>query len=224
MDALLSSEYERLLGLVGTVLDDVSQEPPWGLVVTEFRQVVPAAYGMLAEIRWRQRTARVDGWTPKRLGNRPLASLLTDSLRGHPLAGHYARTDDRSPRISNAGRQLVVPLSSPHGVFRCVVLGRPGQKRFTRQDLTIARHAQPVLTSVDTYLRRRHPDLTARETQVLTLLADGLTGQAMAPRLGISRHTVNRHLEHLYRKLNTTNRLDAVLRAQSLGLLPAART
>jgi DNA-binding CsgD family transcriptional regulator/tetratricopeptide (TPR) repeat protein len=70
---------------------------------------------------------------------------------------------------------------------------------------------------------RSHVDsvrLTIREQEVLTLLADSMTAEAIARRLGISPRTVHRHLQNLYRKLGATNRLAAVLSAQTLGLLP----
>lgn len=44
----------------------------------------------------------------------------------------------------------------------------------------------------------------------------------MARRLGISARTVHKHLQNLYRKLGTADRLGAVLRAQQAGLLPAS--
>jgi DNA-binding CsgD family transcriptional regulator len=62
--------------------------------------------------------------------------------------------------------------------------------------------------------------LTQRELTVLAVLAEGLTADAIARRLEISPRTVHRHLQHLYRKLGTTDRLATVLRAKSLGLLP----
>jgi len=62
--------------------------------------------------------------------------------------------------------------------------------------------------------------LTQRELTVLALLAEGLTADAIARRLDISPRTVHRHLQHLYRKLGTTDRLATVLRAKALGLLP----
>jgi DNA-binding NarL/FixJ family response regulator len=64
--------------------------------------------------------------------------------------------------------------------------------------------------------------LTPREVAVLSLLADGMTAEAIGRRLGISNRTVHKHTENLYRKLSATDRLMAVLRAQSLGLLPTA--
>ncbi|WNV88525.1 LuxR C-terminal-related transcriptional regulator [Umezawaea sp. Da 62-37] len=74
----------------------------------------------------------------------------------------------------------------------------------------------PVVRLVDTGGHR----LTQRELTVLHLLAEGLTADSIARRLDISPRTVHRHLQHLYRKLGTTDRLATVLHAKSLGLLP----
>ncbi|QFZ21138.1 LuxR family transcriptional regulator [Saccharothrix syringae] len=65
--------------------------------------------------------------------------------------------------------------------------------------------------------------LTDREQTVLAVLAEGLTAEAIARRMDISPRTVHRHLQHVYRKLGTTDRLSTVLRAQSLGLLTDVR-
>jgi HD-GYP domain-containing protein (c-di-GMP phosphodiesterase class II) len=63
------------------------------------------------------------------------------------------------------------------------------------------------------------PDLTAREQQVLALVADGLTNQAIGRRLGISAKTVNTHLEHVYAKLGVSTRVAAVVHATRRGWL-----
>ncbi|MFF4155945.1 response regulator transcription factor [Streptomyces sp. NPDC001678] len=65
----------------------------------------------------------------------------------------------------------------------------------------------------------RH-DLTPRELTVLGLLAEGLTAAGIGRRLTISPHTVNRHLEKVYRKLGTNNRVSAVLAAKRAGIVP----
>jgi DNA-binding NarL/FixJ family response regulator len=65
--------------------------------------------------------------------------------------------------------------------------------------------------------------LTPREHAVLTLLADALTAGAIARRLGISKRTVHKHVQNLYRKLGTSDRLSAVLYAHAHGLLPPDR-
>jgi DNA-binding CsgD family transcriptional regulator len=56
--------------------------------------------------------------------------------------------------------------------------------------------------------------LTATERDVLDLVADGLTNQAIAHRLLISPRTVAKHLEHIYRKIGVANRAGAVARAR----------
>jgi two-component system nitrate/nitrite response regulator NarL len=62
-------------------------------------------------------------------------------------------------------------------------------------------------------------DLTPRETEVLQLLADGLTNKAIAQRLGISDHTVKFHVNAVLGKLDAQSRTEAVVRASRLGLL-----
>ncbi len=61
--------------------------------------------------------------------------------------------------------------------------------------------------------------LTAREVQVLELLAEGLPNKAIAARLGISDQTVKFHVASLSGKLGAANRTDAVRRAVRRGLL-----
>jgi DNA-binding NarL/FixJ family response regulator len=61
--------------------------------------------------------------------------------------------------------------------------------------------------------------LTAREVQVLELLAEGLPNKAIAARLGISDQTVKFHVAALSGKLGAANRTDAVRRAVRRGLI-----
>lgn len=68
--------------------------------------------------------------------------------------------------------------------------------------------------------RARAHALTPREITVLALLGEALTAEAIARRLGISVRTVHKHVENLYRKLGTSDRLATVLYAQRCGLLP----
>jgi DNA-binding NarL/FixJ family response regulator len=82
------------------------------------------------------------------------------------------------------------------------------------------RENKPVVTGTAEEAAQHR--LTPRELTVLTLLAETLTASAIARRLGISPRTVHHHVEHIYRKLHTTDRLSTVLRAQALGLLPGS--
>ena len=62
--------------------------------------------------------------------------------------------------------------------------------------------------------------LTARELEVLTMLAAGRSNQAIAGELFITIDTVKKHVSHLLGKLGTVNRTEAVARARELGLIP----
>jgi LuxR family maltose regulon positive regulatory protein len=61
--------------------------------------------------------------------------------------------------------------------------------------------------------------LTEREREVLGLLAQGATNQAIAAALFVAPSTVKNHLSHIFGKLEAGNRTQAVARARALGLL-----
>lgn len=61
--------------------------------------------------------------------------------------------------------------------------------------------------------------LSAREQEVLTLLASGLSNQQIADHLVISLNTAKRHVKHILAKLAASNRTQAVARARELQLL-----
>ena len=70
--------------------------------------------------------------------------------------------------------------------------------------------------------RREGPaGLTAREVEVLTLIAHGLSNKQIAARLVISPKTAGNHIEHIYTKIGAGNRASAGLFAMQHGLLPA---
>jgi DNA-binding NarL/FixJ family response regulator len=61
--------------------------------------------------------------------------------------------------------------------------------------------------------------LTAREVEVLRLVARGLTNKAIAQQLVISPKTAGNHVEHIYAKIGATSRSAASLFAMQHGLL-----
>ncbi|WP_259472005.1 response regulator transcription factor [Streptomyces shenzhenensis] len=144
-------------------------------------------------------------------------------------------------RTLDADHALAVPLPQPTTPITGCIVYRSGTD-FTDDGILLARRAQPLLVAVD---RQRQlleqwrrllpgagsPDeraadcaLTPRETTVLLLLADALTAAAIGRRLGISDRTVHKHVEKIYRKLGTRDRVGTVLRAQQLGLVPREGT
>ncbi len=80
-----------------------------------------------------------------------------------------------------------------------------------------------MLSAAEHRTSRVHTDgpmgLTARESEVLGLLTQGLPNKSVAKRLGISPKTVSNHLERVYAKLGVTNRAGAAMAAMHNGLL-----
>ncbi|GAA4884608.1 response regulator transcription factor [Actinomycetospora straminea] len=62
------------------------------------------------------------------------------------------------------------------------------------------------------------PQLTPRETEVLRLVAKGLTARAIAARLTLSHRTVENHVQNSLRKLQLTNRVELTRYAIERGL------
>lgn len=68
----------------------------------------------------------------------------------------------------------------------------------------------PVAARVLEKMRRPDQALTAREAELLSLLAEGLTNRELGKRLFISEATVKTHLAHIYAKLGVDSRAAAV--------------
>ncbi len=117
------------------------------------------------------------------------------------------------------------------------VLGELGQPDAARDEL---RRATAVLTGMSAALdlsrarrlegqlsqspkehagRARVGGLSRRELEVVRLIAAGLGNQAIAEQLGISEHTVHRHVANVLDRLDVPSRSAAVARAAQLGLL-----
>ena len=61
--------------------------------------------------------------------------------------------------------------------------------------------------------------LSARESNVLNLIAEGRSNKEIARILSIAPETVKSHVKHIFIKLDVERRAQAVSRAQSLGLV-----
>ena len=90
------------------------------------------------------------------------------------------------------------------------VLGAFGEKPTARGAGRSAAAAVPGLVE----------QLTAREREVLALLAAGAPNPRIAEQLVVSLDTVKKHVSHLMSKLGAANRTEAVTRARQLGLIP----
>jgi LuxR family maltose regulon positive regulatory protein len=81
-------------------------------------------------------------------------------------------------------------------------------------DAAVVQHANPQVSPQDLLEL-----LTDREREVLSLLAAGLTNQAIAQKLIISPATAKRHVANIFAKLAVVNRTHAINRARELHLL-----
>lgn len=159
------------------------------------------------------------------------------------IAGHVARmsdtdTADHWAAVANlwqaTGRVYDVAQVR---VFEAECAVRDGDRDRARAALATARDicerlgAVPLLERVDAAARRgglsagrASPDgLTARESEVLALLAEGLTNAQIAETLVMSAKTASVHVSHVIAKLGVANRTEAAAHAHRHGLV-APRT
>jgi DNA-binding CsgD family transcriptional regulator len=90
---------------------------------------------------------------------------------------------------------------------------RPSRIEFDRSDRDFSERDRAVLDVVAPYLERhcgRGANLTPRQHEILSLVADGLTNGEIALALGISPETVRKHLENAYTVLGVHTRTAAV--------------
>jgi LuxR family transcriptional regulator of spore coat protein len=66
-------------------------------------------------------------------------------------------------------------------------------------------------------------EFTARERQVLELVADGLSAKRIAQEIGIAPRTVERHIENVRNKLRAKNKTHMIAKAMAFGLIEIDR-
>jgi len=140
----------------------------------------------------------------------------------------------RSVRGSNATVGLVV-LTMHAGDDQIFAAMEAGASAFVGKDsrasevISAARHATVAPRTFlcaglsGAMMRRANapaaPRLSAREQEVLELLADGLGTAEISGTLYMSESTVKTHITHIYQKLGAANRAQALVTAMRLGLL-----
>ncbi|MET0886790.1 MAG: LuxR C-terminal-related transcriptional regulator, partial [Mycetocola sp.] len=145
------------------------------------------------------------------------------------------RQSDRSDeaiellRAVGVEQEMALPLVLRGGEYVVLSLNRPGAKDFFDEEMQTAARIQPLLIAIWCQARvlehcvwaesiSAH-ELTGRERAVLQLLATGSTAEAIGRVLGCSGRTVEKHIEHLYRKLRVSDRVSAVRVGYEDGLL-----
>ncbi|HEY4427061.1 MAG TPA: LuxR C-terminal-related transcriptional regulator [Solirubrobacteraceae bacterium] len=116
---------------------------------------------------------------------------------------------------------VAVPVSAGEEVLAVVELYAAAHAELSAHLIEVLGAAGHLLGTVFTRRRGelRLSPLTARELEVITLAADGLTGRMIAELLEISPATVKTHFEHIFRKLGVGDRTSAVAYALRGGLI-----
>jgi DNA-binding CsgD family transcriptional regulator len=157
---------------------------------------------------------------------RPVRRSDLQSTRDYRNSGMYA---DVAQKIG-VDQVLATALATGVGVHVCIALNRAGPD-FTSGAVDLLTRLRPLLARrmARLYANRSdrlaagggrtwpgQADLTPRQQQVLRLMAGGLTDAVIGRRLGCSPRTVDKHLEHIYRKLGVSCRTAAIAAAYKL--------
>jgi DNA-binding NarL/FixJ family response regulator len=113
--------------------------------------------------------------------------------------------------------------STPADVVSCIRLlragGSPVSPVVARSVLRAIRNRIGVSSPATRSAAPENNPLSARETEILQLLAKGMSFGEIGEILGISPHTVTAHIKKTYRKLAVHSRGEAVYEATQMGLL-----
>lgn len=121
--------------------------------------------------------------------------------------------DDHLFGALEAGASAFVPKNAPSDeVVAAARHAASSPTAFTASDLAEAMKRRMEPTG---------PQLSPRESEVLHLLADGMSVAGIAKKLYVSESTAKTHISKLYEKLGAGNRAQALMTALRLGLLQA---
>ncbi|MGH2735789.1 MAG: response regulator [Actinomycetota bacterium] len=141
----------------------------------------------------------------------------------------------------HVGVLVLTMLEDDDSVFAAMRAGARGYmlKGATQQDIlraveSVARgeaiFAPTIARRVIDYFARPHgrgsvfPELTARENEILDLIARGRSNSVIANHLVLSEKTVRNHVSNIFAKLQVADRAEAIVRAREAGLGEDRRT
>jgi DNA-binding CsgD family transcriptional regulator/tetratricopeptide (TPR) repeat protein len=155
-----------------------------------------------------------------------LATLEGDPVRGLRLAGAadaleenagiwaFPPIRDRHERWLAAAREALDPQAAE-------AAWAAGRALHLDDAVAYALERATTINEPVTRARNEPEDpLTAREREVLELIAQGRSNREIAEALFVTQHTVKYHIASLFSRLDVTSRAEAVARAASIGLLP----
>ncbi|HEX7669789.1 MAG TPA: response regulator transcription factor [Polyangiaceae bacterium] len=204
------SAVERTLS--GQARFEVRSAQYWDEAVTAVRDFQPAAIVVSlsapgeGETEWIRKLSRLPGGA-KVLVVTPPAEERRITLLLKAGAGGYLFADDIPHRLSTAVQDLV------HG-------GAPMSPRAASIVLRRARRSSSQMAAVRVGRPAAEGLLSARQREVLALLARGHSYEDIALALDLSVNTVRTHLRAIYERLGASTKVEAVVFATELGLLP----
>jgi DNA-binding NarL/FixJ family response regulator len=142
-------------------------------------------------------------------------------LEANPDVGVVVLTmfedDDSVFSVMRAGaRGYVLKGAPPSEILKVVRAVAAGEAHFgpeiARRLMSFFSEPSPASTQ-DIF-----PELSAREVEILDLIAQGHTNAKIAARLYLSPKTVGNHISHIFTKLQVADRAHAIIRAREAGL------
>jgi DNA-binding CsgD family transcriptional regulator len=140
------------------------------------------------------------------------------------LEDEFVRDYIRPQRIFN---NISFALSDQHGIVRKLLMfDRTGKEAYSKRDLNIFAIIMPLLQNLhkNYYIQPKWEDdfsvngersesiLTRRESEIAMMIKDGFTPERIAQGLFMSCATVYKHIEHIHKKLNVSNRQELILK------------
>jgi DNA-binding NarL/FixJ family response regulator len=156
----------------------------------------------------------------------------TDGIAGtrrikaiRPDARVFILTADATPELFTdavaAGAAGFLSKGGPFPDILAAIRTSPGGRVMMAGDTFAALVAEVRGDTPDQAGRRQNwTCLTGREKEVLALMNENLGAQAIAERLGVSRHTAHSHIKRIMAKLRAHTRREAIAVATRKGLLP----
>jgi len=176
-------------------------------------------------IEWEERMRRINRINV-RIETAALLALVCHMQRDEAAALQHLQTalDLAEP---GGWSRIFVDLGIPMmDLLKCLIQYQPGQT-YAQQVLKACQwehrkiaHSEPDGTTKPRISEQPpHNVLSPREIEILPLLAEGLSNKEIAARLYIAPVTVKKHLQNIYTKLNTKNRIEALKKAREIGII-----
>jgi DNA-binding NarL/FixJ family response regulator len=154
---------------------------------------------------------------PGQSGVDVLRTLAAEQIPSKSVLLTAAVRDEEVVEAVKCGVMGIVLKESPADVLLdCVRTVARGESWIERDTMT---RAFRTIVGREPVPEPAEGTLTAREVEIVRMVAQGLRNKAIAERLGISEGTVKVHLHNIYEKLGVDGRLELVLCAQRKGIV-----